>query len=178
MHEQLRKTYPRWNKSNTPSAYTLTDLPSGGGLVLNPTGSTNPALGGASILIVPASPFSPLPVPTFFFSFFSASSPSAPSSSTSISSSSTDPPSVEILGVRVEALDPARVRLDGACISSRDVEASFLVLTSDRIGSAVSSPEASREEGCMVSATSAAASLFWARFRLGAIVIVVVNEVV
>jgi hypothetical protein len=26
-------TYPRWNKSNTPSAYTLTGRPAGGGFV-------------------------------------------------------------------------------------------------------------------------------------------------
>lgn len=51
-------TYPRWNRSNTPSAYTLTGLPAGGGFVLYPAGCVSLPIGGGAIV---AEPLPPLP---------------------------------------------------------------------------------------------------------------------
>ena len=44
-----RRNYPRWNRSKTPSAYTRTGLPTGGGLVLKPTGCVSLPIGGGAI---------------------------------------------------------------------------------------------------------------------------------
>ena len=53
----------------------------------------------------------------------------------------------------------------------------FLSLTSSRTGSAVSSPEASRELGCAGSATGVSVDVrVGALLRLGAIVLIVVDE--
>ena len=42
-------THPKWNRSKTPSAYTLTGLPTGGGFVLYPAGSDKVPIGGGGI---------------------------------------------------------------------------------------------------------------------------------
>src|SRR5262249_21178163 len=49
--------HPRWNKSNTPSAYTRTARPAGGALVRYPAGCVSLPIGGGGMLFL--SPLSP-----------------------------------------------------------------------------------------------------------------------
>ena len=134
--------YPRWKRSNTPSAYTRTGLPTGGGFVLYPTGSVNFPIGGGAIACVLSSSasFEPLfrpllPTRLAISVLASVVSDGSPGSCTFV-----DP-----LGILSWVDD--RNRFAGGFES---IELPFLELRMPDSGAvdSPSSPDASRDDGC------------------------------